>query len=175
MDDDFINDFVKKQKAKAEAQTRDFGLGEHPILGGAPETEEQLRITQPLEEQKRLIEQKAPQVWADLREHIEAVILKIREASVKEGLKPTINFSSPRTDEVLINCGVQGVKANYNKANHRIEFATMIDTAQPWKELIAVVEGGDVKFGERIAGSKSNIMPLSFDEITRGLLKSFNE
>ena len=118
MDDDFINEFVKKQKAKADAEQA--------------ANEERLRLAQPLEANRRLIEEKAPQLWADLREHIEKVVLRTSEASVKAGLKPTVKFTSPRTDEVHITCGVQGVKANYNRANHKIEFATMLATAQPW-------------------------------------------
>jgi hypothetical protein len=151
--DNYISDFVSKQKEKSAKEQ--------------VESEERARAAQLMLQQKVLVEEQAPAVWSNLTVFLTQKVAEINAAGGNE----VIVLEAPSSDILALHCGVKSLKLIFNPATQVIQVDASFSTRKKWNVLHAIAEEENVRFAEN---TTRGFHPLTFDEIMQGLLSSFN-
>jgi hypothetical protein len=150
--DNYISDFVSKQKVKSAKEKLEW--------------EEAARATQLVLQEKVRVEEQAPIVWAELIEFIKKTVSEINSAN-GDGV---ITLETPSSDLLILQCGTKCLKLLFSTATQEIQVDATFGTKRKWPKLHAVADGDPVRFAEN---TRNGFKPLTSDEIMRGLLSSF--
>lgn len=152
MADNYINDFVSRQKEKSAKETL--------------EGQERARAAHLMLQQRVLVEEQAPAIWSNLAVFLTQKVAEINAAGGNE----LIVLQAPNSGILALQCGAKSLKLIFNTATQVIQVEASFSTRKKWNALHAVAEGENVRFAEN---TSRGFNPLTFDEIMQGLLSSF--
>ena len=152
MAEDYIREFVEKQKQKMEREML--------------YKEQALQAAKTVLQEKVQVENQSPLVWEQLLAHIRQRAGEINTANGSD----VLTLQSPGMDEMIVRCGAKFLILLYSREKHLINIEGSFAIPRKWRILQAVPDGERVSFAEQ---NTRDFTPLSFDDIMKGLLSSF--
>lgn len=152
MADDYIQEFVGRQKEKSERERQ--------------QREEAMRAAQRVLHEKVLVDTNAPEVWRELEAYIQQKVSEINAATGSTLLSVPVSDAT----ELVLQGETKFLRLEYVAETHAIQVEGSFAIKRRWRSLQAVPDGEQVRFAEN---TTRGFVPLSPDEIMKGLLASF--
>jgi hypothetical protein len=151
--EDYIREFVQRQQERMERERA--------------HREESLQAARTVLKEKVQVESQAPAVWEQLLGHIRQRVGEINAANGAD----VLTLQSPGMHEMILRCGTRFLILLYSREKHLINIEGSFAIPRKWRILQAIPDGEQVSFAEQ---TTREFVPLSFDEIMKGLLSSFD-
>jgi hypothetical protein len=153
MADDYISEFVGKQKIKSEKERA--------------ERDESLKAAKIVLQQKVQVDEQAPATWDELSSYIRQKVSDINAATNGNQI---LSLDAPKPEELTLQSETRFLTLLYNRDTHVIQIEGGFGTKRTWHQLQAVTDGDKVRFAEP---TTKGFLPLTNEEIMKGLLTSF--
>jgi len=151
--EDYIREFVERQQLRMERERA--------------HREESLQAARTVLQEKVQVETQSPVVWEQLLGHIRQ---RVGEINVANGCD-VLTLQSPGMHEMILRCGTRFLILLYSREKQLINIEGSFAIPRKWRILQAIPDGEHVRFAEQ---TTRDYVPLSFDEIMKGLLSSFD-